>query len=191
LYVVFSTKNRAPFLQSKEIRDGMNGYMVGTLQGIGCPSLIVRSVEDHIHCLCQLSRTKTIAALVEAMKVESSSWAKKHGPGLRDFYWQSGYGAFSVSQSNVEQVKEYIANQEEHHRKVSFHFKMRCGRCCDGTKSSSTSVSYGTENGISPRWGFRILLVIKPRARRPGLSNPAPLGLKRRLRRREIRICGI
>ena len=120
LHVVFSTKNRAPFLQSPQIRDELNGYMFGTLHGIGCPSLMVRCVEDHIHCLCQLSCTKSIADLVEAMKVESSSWAKKHGAGLRDFFWQSGYGAFSVSQSNVPEVKAYIANQEEHHRRMSY-----------------------------------------------------------------------
>ena len=125
LHVVFSTKDRAPFLQSEKVRDEMNGYMVGTLQKIGCPSLIVRTIEDHLHCLCQLSRTKTIAELIEEMKVESSSWAKKQGPGLRDFYWQSGYGAFSVSQSNVEQVKAYIANQEEHHRRLSFQDEFR------------------------------------------------------------------
>jgi REP element-mobilizing transposase RayT len=125
LHIVFSTKSRAPFLQSRKVRDELNGYMVGTLQGIGCTSLIVRCVEDHIHCLCQLSRTKSIAALVEAMKVESSSWAKQQGPALRDCYWQSGYGAFSVSQSNVPEVKAYIANQEEHHRRVSYQDELR------------------------------------------------------------------
>ena len=120
LHIVFSTKDRRPFLQSEKVRGELNAYLVGTLQNIGCPSLIVRTVDDHVHCLCQLSRTKTIADLVQEMKVESSSWAKKQGPALRDFSWQSGYGAFSVSQSNVEQVKAYIANQEEHHRRMSF-----------------------------------------------------------------------
>ncbi len=59
------------------------------------------------------------------MKVESSAWVKRQGPHLSEFYWQGGYGAFSVSQSNVEQVKAYIANQEEHHRKVSFQDELR------------------------------------------------------------------
>jgi REP element-mobilizing transposase RayT len=125
LHVVFSTKHRAPFLQSDDLRDELQGYMVGTLQTIQCPSLIVRAVEDHLHCLLQLSRTVTIAKLIETMKVESSAWIKRQGPHLSEFYWQGGYGAFSVSQSNVEQVKAYIANQEEHHRKVSFQDEFR------------------------------------------------------------------
>jgi REP element-mobilizing transposase RayT len=125
LHVVFSTKNRAPFLQSKDLREELHGYMVGMLEGIGCPSLIVRSVEDHLHCLCQLSRTMTIADLVQNMKVESSAWVKRKDPRLGDFYWQAGYGAFSVSQSNAGQVKAYIANQEEHHRRMSFQDEFR------------------------------------------------------------------
>ena len=125
LHIVFSTKNRAPFLQDPRIREEMNAYMVGTLAAIECPSLIVRTVADHLHCLCQLSRTKSIAKLVEEMKVESSSWVKRQGDALRDFHWQAGYGAFSVSQSNVPQVKTYIANQEEHHRRMTFQDEFR------------------------------------------------------------------
>jgi REP element-mobilizing transposase RayT len=125
LHVVFSTKNRKPFLQNATLRDELNGYMVGTLQGIDCPSLIVRCVEDHLHCLLRLSRTLSIAQLIEAMKVDSSAWLKRKSPDLADFYWQGGYGAFSVSQSNVEQLKAYIANQEEHHRRVSYQDELR------------------------------------------------------------------
>ena len=125
LHIVFSTKNRAPFLREPAIREEMNAYMVGTLKAIECPSLIVRTVEDHLHCLCQLSRTMSIAKLVEEMKVESSSWAKKQALPLRQFHWQAGYGAFSVNQSNVGPVKSYIANQEEHHRKMTFQDELR------------------------------------------------------------------
>jgi len=125
LHVVFSTKNRAPFLKSRDLREELHGYMVGTVLAIECPSLIVRTVEDHLHCLLRLSRTISIAKLVETMKVESSAWVKRQLPQLSDFYWQAGYGAFSVSQSNVEQVKAYIANQEEHHRRVSFQDEFR------------------------------------------------------------------
>jgi REP element-mobilizing transposase RayT len=125
LHVVFSTKNRAPFLTDAALRNELNGYLVGTLDSIECPSLIVRTVEDHLHALVQLSRTVTIAKLIESMKVESSAWLKRQGPHLSAFYWQTGYGAFSVSQSNVEQVRTYIANQEEHHRRGSFQDEMR------------------------------------------------------------------
>jgi putative transposase len=99
--------------------------MVGTLRDIECPSLIVRTVEDHLHCLLCLSRTVSIAKLVETMKVESSAWVKRQAPHLTDFYWQAGYGAFSVSQSKAPQVKGYIANQEEHHRQISYQDELR------------------------------------------------------------------
>ncbi len=125
LHVVFSTKNRAPFLKSRDIRHELQGYMVGTLDAIECPSLIVRTVEDHLHGLVRLSRTMTIAKLIEHMKTESSSWLKRKDADLADFYWQSGYGVFSVSPSNVEKVKSYIANQEEHHRRVTFQDELR------------------------------------------------------------------
>lgn len=125
LHVVFSTKHRAPFLKTPEIRHELNGYMVGTLRNIECPSLIVNCVEDHLHCLCQLSRTMSIAKLIEEMKTSSSIWVKEADSSIKGFYWQAGYGAFSVSQSNVEKVKAYIANQEDHHRKVSFQDEFR------------------------------------------------------------------
>lgn len=123
LHVVFSTKNRKPFLKNADLREELNAYMVGTLVKIGCPSLITRCVEDHLHCLCQMSRTISIAKLIEEMKTESSVWVKSQG--VEDFYWQGGYGAFSVSQSNAPQVKVYIANQEERHRRVSFQDEFR------------------------------------------------------------------
>ena len=125
LHIVFSTKNRVPFLKDKGMREELEAYLVGTLQAIECPSLIIRAVEDHIHCLCRLSRVMSIAKLIEEMKVESSSWVKKQSSELKDFYWQSGYGAFSVSRSNVPQVTGYIANQEEHHRRISFQDEVR------------------------------------------------------------------
>ncbi|MCX7422032.1 MAG: IS200/IS605 family transposase [Planctomycetia bacterium] len=125
LHVVFSTKNRTPFLNTPELRGTMTGYLVGTLQNIDCPSLIVGVVKDHVHILCNLSRTITIAKLVEEIKTGSSGRIKEEGAALHDFYWQNGYGAFSVSQSNMEIVKSYIANQEEHHRTVTFQEEYR------------------------------------------------------------------
>jgi REP element-mobilizing transposase RayT len=103
----------------------MAGYMVGILRNVKCPSLIIGAVEDHVHILCNLHRTVTIAQVVEDLKTTSSVRIKEEGPVLRDFHWQNGYGAFSVSQSNVEQVKAYIAGQEEHHRKRSFQEEFR------------------------------------------------------------------
>ncbi len=125
IHVAFSTKHRAPYLRTPELRGTMTGYMVGILRNIKCPSLIVGAVEDHVHVLCGLHRTVTIAELVEKVKTNSSARIKEEGPALSSFHWQNGYGAFSVSQSNVEQVKAYIANQEEHHRKRSFQKEFR------------------------------------------------------------------
>jgi putative transposase len=125
IHLVFSTKNRHPFLNTPNLRGTMTGYMVGTLRNIKCPSLIVNAVDDHVHILCSLHRTVTIAQLVENVKTSSSARIKEEGPALSNFHWQNGYGAFSVSPSNVEQVKEYIANQEEHHRKRSFQEEYR------------------------------------------------------------------
>ena len=125
LHVVFSTKNREPFLKDADLRKRLHAYMAGVMQRIGCEPILIGGVEDHVHVLCNLSRTVTIAQLVEEAKKSPSKWVKEQGPQYREFFWQTGYGAFSVSQSNVEQVRAYIATQEEHHRKVSFQDEFR------------------------------------------------------------------
>jgi REP element-mobilizing transposase RayT len=125
IHVVFSTKHRRPFLRMPELRGTMTGYVIGTLHNIKCPSLIVGVTEDHVHILCNLHRTATIARLVVDVKTSSSKRIKQEGPALADFQWQNGYGAFSVSKSNIEQVEAYIADQEEHHRKRTFQEEFR------------------------------------------------------------------
>jgi len=91
----------------------------------GCPPARVGGSHDHVHVLCGLSRTVAIAKLVEVLKRETSKWAKDRSPDLQAFYWQSGYGAFSVSQSQVDQVIEYIDRQPEHHRRMTFQEELR------------------------------------------------------------------
>ena len=125
LHVVFSTKNRVPFLKDPELRARLHAYMAGALQNLGCEPILIGGVEDHVHVLCDLSRTVTVAGLVEEGKKGSSKWMKDQGSACKDFYWQGGYGAFSVSESNVEKVRNYVAGQEEHHRKVSFQDEYR------------------------------------------------------------------
>ena len=125
LHVVFSTKNRVPFLRDAEVRTRMHAYMAGVLQHIGCEPILINGVEDHVHILCNLSRTVTIAQLAEEAKKSTSKWMKEQGAHCRDFFWQGGYGSFSVNQSNVEKVCTYIATQEEHHRAVSFQDEFR------------------------------------------------------------------
>ncbi len=125
IHVVFSTKHRRPFLRTPELRGTMTGYIVGILRNIQCPSLLTGVVEDHVHILCSLHRTVAISKLVEEVKTGSSLRIKEESPALCDFHWQNGYGAFSVSPSNLEQVEAYIGAQEQHHRKRSFQEEFR------------------------------------------------------------------
>jgi putative transposase len=125
LHLVFSTKNRQPFLTDKMLRNECHAYIAGTCHKRGSPSIIVGGVEDHVHILCTLSRQESMAVLIREIKRESSKWLKAKGPSLRNFFWQAGYGAFSVSPSHVEALKQYIANQEQHHRQESFQDEFR------------------------------------------------------------------
>src|SRR6185295_18477265 len=109
VHLIFSTKERRPLLRD-DVRPKLHAYIIGILENHGSPSLATNSVADHIHILFSLSRTITIAKIVEKVKTGSSSWLKTQGNDYRDFHWQNGYGAFSIGQSQVEDVKKYIAN---------------------------------------------------------------------------------
>ena len=124
-HVVFSTKNRFPFLSDKAIRTDMHEFLATMLRTQDCETLIVNGVEDHVHALFALSRTHAIASVVKEIKRTSSGWIKEVSPKLAKFHWQGGYGAFSVSQSNLEEVIRYIENQEEHHKRVTFQDEFR------------------------------------------------------------------
>ena len=131
VHFVYSTKNRTPWLQSEEIRTELYKYKATILRDkVDSPALIIGGVEDHIHALCLLSRKFAIMDVIEKAKTETTKWMKKQGPEYAEFHWQSGYGIFSVSESNCEKVKAYIANQVEHHKKVSFQdeFRTLCRR---------------------------------------------------------------
>ena len=124
-HLVFSTKERYPFLTDKDIRQDLHAYLAKTLKKNNCPTLIVGGVADHVHALFVLSKNHSIASIVWEVKRSSSKWVKTQDAALRKFYWQEGYGAFSVSQSHVDQVEKYILNQEAHHRKKSFQDEFR------------------------------------------------------------------
>jgi REP element-mobilizing transposase RayT len=124
VHLVFSTKNREPFI-TDGVRDHLHGYMASVLQNLGCAPVLINSMEDHAHLLFDLSRTVALSQAVEDVKKSSSKWMKTNGPGCAAFAWQSGYGAFAVSESNVEAVREYIANQREHHRVRTFQEEYR------------------------------------------------------------------
>src|ERR1700693_6191620 len=89
LHIVFSTKNRVPFLKDNEQRSQLHAYLAGILQNIACEPILINGVEDHVHILCNFSRTITVAGLVEEVKRSSSKWMKEQDATFRDFYWQS------------------------------------------------------------------------------------------------------
>ena|ERR1043166_1241626 len=125
LHIVFSTKERRPFLHDDTIRDEMHTYLGGICNNLDCPVLRVGGVADHVHILCRFGRTISVADLIQELKRESSKWVKTKPDSLRDFHWQNGYGAFSVSPGHVEPLRSYLANQVEHHRTVSFQDELR------------------------------------------------------------------
>lgn len=125
LHIVFSTKNRERFLVDADLRKSLHAYVGATMKHLECTPVEIGGVEDHIHILCLLPRTRTVAEVVKETKRVSTNWLHEQAEELRGFHWQAGYGAFSVSQSNVDEVVDYIRRQEEHHRKVTFQDEYR------------------------------------------------------------------
>jgi putative transposase len=125
LHVVFSTKARIPHLADKGLRSELHAYLSGISRKLDCPTILTGGVEDHVHLLARHARTISQSDWIKELKRASSLWIKDHQPRLRDFAWQSGYGVFSVSISQLEKVEAYIANQEEHHRRQDFQDEFR------------------------------------------------------------------
>ena len=125
VHVVFSTKERRALLQNPDLRTDMHSYLAGICANLKCPAIIVGGATDHVHLLFDQSRNATLADLVKEVKRSSSLWAKTKSPQWNLFQWQSGYSAFSVSQSQKNRVRVYIETQEEHHRKLSFQDEFR------------------------------------------------------------------
>jgi putative transposase len=124
VHIIFSTKNREPLIQP-EVEPELFPYLTTACRTADSPALIINGTMDHMHLLVKLGRKIAIADLVEAIKTSSSRWIKTKGPPYRDFHWQNGYGAFSVGQSGVPALKQYIANQKEHHRIKPFQEEFR------------------------------------------------------------------
>ena len=122
--MIFSTKNREPFI-TPEIEGELYPYLASIFKAQKCPALIINGTADHLHTLFSLSRVIKIADLLEEVKTDSSKWIKTKGRQFRNFHWQSGYGAFSIGQSQVPAVTRYIARQKEHHRRITFQDEYR------------------------------------------------------------------
>jgi putative transposase len=124
VHVIFSTKNREPFILP-EIEQELFPYMATACQSVNSSALLINGTTDHVHMLVKLGRKTSIADLVEEVKSSSSGWIKSKGPQYQRFYWQAGYGAFSIAQFGVNALKEYISNQKEHHRIKTFQEEFR------------------------------------------------------------------
>lgn len=123
VHVVFSTKNRADLI-APEIEERLFAYISGIVEKKGCKLILANGTLNHIHLLISLGKTMDISELIGDIKRASSLWVKEEG-GPHDFFWQEGYGAFSIGRSQVPAVMKYIARQKEHHAKQDFKAEFR------------------------------------------------------------------
>jgi putative transposase len=118
-HIVFSTKDRRPLITPEhEVR--LYDYIGGTIRGLGGISLELNGTEDHVHVLAKLRPDRALSDVLRDLKAGATGWMHDVFPLLKDFSWQRGYGAFTVSQSNIDEVRNYVARQKEHHARVSF-----------------------------------------------------------------------
>ena len=124
VHIIFSTKDRTPILDAT-LLPRLHAYLATVARDKNCECFRAGGVADHVHLAVRLSRTITVAQLVESLKTGSSKWLKTQSPMLAHFEWQNGYGAFSVGPSDLEALRSYIDTQEEHHRKHTFQEEYR------------------------------------------------------------------
>jgi len=124
MHIVFSTKHRQPLIHAP-FEDELHAYLDGICNKLECQPIKIGGYTDHVHILCMLSKKIALMKLVEEIKSHSSKWVKTLDTSLTDFYWQDGYGAFSVNPSEIEKVITYIANQHQHHSQKSFQDEYR------------------------------------------------------------------
>lgn len=119
IHIVFSTKNREPLID-ENIQEELFSYLSGICKNLECYPVKVGGYKDHVHILCILSKKVTLIKLLEGLKSHSSKWIKTKGHKYSGFYWQNGYGAFSVNPGEIQKVTDYIQHQKEHHSLRSF-----------------------------------------------------------------------
>ncbi len=125
IHIIFSTKDRTPYLQDADSRVRLHAYLATIVRDDECECFCAGGVVDHVHLAVRLSRTITVAKLVEHLKTSSSRWVKDQGLASQAFAWQRGYAAFSVGPGDLPALRKYIETQEEHHRKHSFQDELR------------------------------------------------------------------
>jgi putative transposase len=116
-HLVFATKDRIGSI-SPAWESRLHGYLGGIIKGQSGIPIEINGIEDHLHALVRLSPKRAVADVLRELKSDSSAFVKKEFD--RSFGWQKRYGAFSVSESNVEAVRRYIRNQKEHHKRIGF-----------------------------------------------------------------------
>lgn len=125
IHLVYSTKERRPWIP-QSVENRLWAYQAGIFENLESPALIIGGFDDHVHALFSLSKNFALKDIVEEVKKSSSKWMKtKDGSSNALFTWQAGYAGFSVSESNVKAVKDYISNQGEHHRRFTFQDELR------------------------------------------------------------------
>jgi REP element-mobilizing transposase RayT len=124
IHLIFSTKNREPSIK-QDYEEELFKYLGGVCKAHDCAPIQVGGHLDHVHILCLLNKNMALAKLLEEIKTDSSKWMKKRAEELSDFYWQDGYGAYSVNPSEVDTVINYIKNQRSHHEKKTFQEEYR------------------------------------------------------------------
>jgi putative transposase len=124
IHLVWSTKDRHPWL-TPGIREETHAFLAGAVRRLDCEAYRVGGVADHVHIALRLSRTLSVADVVKDVKTASSKWLKEQHPRFAEFYWQLGYGAFSIGMSQKNALLHYVDHQEEHHRTRSFQEEYR------------------------------------------------------------------
>jgi putative transposase len=123
-HLIFSTKHRQPYFDD-EIRPRVHAYLATIVRSLDSPWVVVGGVADHVHILFDMGKMHTPVEFVERAKRESSKFVKTLGPQYKEFYWQRGYGMFSVGPAHRDEAEDYVRNQEEHHRTKTFQEEFR------------------------------------------------------------------
>ena len=118
-HLIFSTKDRRPII-TLDYQPRLYDYIGGIIREVGGTSLGINGIEDHVHVVTKLRPDKALSDVLRVLKCNASGWMHDLFPSLAEFSWQRGYAAFTVSQSDVQEVRRYVAGQKEHHEKVSF-----------------------------------------------------------------------
>jgi REP element-mobilizing transposase RayT len=119
VHIIFHIKTTSPSILEEHL-ERVHSYIGQLINTTGCQSILVGGVSNHVHIVCQLSKSETISHLLEEVKRNSSRWIKTIDDRYRDFAWQGGYAAFSVSESVLPKTIDYVRNQKTHHKKISF-----------------------------------------------------------------------